>query len=284
MKRWLVTIILCVALFNLLGITFAGHIDDVRATIYSWANAWQRQDIIQYMAFYSPTFQWKESDYQSWLNDRAKLFQTPGKIRVEISDLWVFIEGKHATAQFVQRYQDRNRADIVEKTLILTNANDRWMIMSEEWRPLKPSVQTRKERSAITNHNVLDTKIETTDDATRNHKKNTVHPDEIIVKNIEFNVDKDHEKICLGFNKFYIPAILTLEEKKPRIVIDIKNVFFWKGRYKTPVNGRLVKQLRTYWHRDINKLRIVLDLNFAEDYIIDQAYNETENVYCIEVK
>jgi len=46
----------------------------------------------------------------------------------------------------------------------------------------------------------------------------------------------------------------------------------------------LVKQLRTYWHRDINKLRIVLDLNFAEDYIIDQAYNETENVYCIEVR
>jgi hypothetical protein len=35
----------------------------------------------------------------------------------------VFIEGKHATARFAQRYQDPNAIDIGEKTLLLVNTN-----------------------------------------------------------------------------------------------------------------------------------------------------------------
>jgi len=235
-----------VVLFILKGVAFASHIDNVRATVYAWAHAWQSQNITRYMSFYSPAFRSKGLDYQGWLNKKAKLFQKPVNIQVEIFDLWVFIEGKHATARFVQRYKDPNAIDIGEKTLLLVNTNDKWVIISEEWMPL--------------------------------------HPNEIIIKNIQFYVEKDYEKVCLNLNKFYIPVLFSLENKKPRIVVDIKDVYVWTGDYTTSVNGRLIKQIRTYFHRKINKLRIVLDLNPAKDYIIDQSYNPTEYIYCIEVK
>ena len=111
-------IIFSVALFTLTGTAFASTIDDVRSTVTAWADAWKNQNIIQYMSFYSPTFRSKELDYQGWLSKKAERFQKPVNIQVEISDLWVFIEGKNATARFVQRYQDTITADKGEKTLL----------------------------------------------------------------------------------------------------------------------------------------------------------------------
>ena len=270
-------IIFYVALFILKGVAFASHIDNVRATVYAWAHAWQRQNITQYMSFYSPAFRSKGLDYQGWLNKKAKLFQKPVNIQVEISDLWVFIEGKRATARFVQHYQDPNAVDIGEKTLLLINTNDKWVIISEEWAPLTSPAPTSEKRTTIIDQQTLDPKSQTTD-------KDTLHPHEIIIKNIQFHVEKDYEKVCLNLNKFYIPVIFSLENKKPRIVVDIKDVYVWTGDDTTPVNGRLIKQIRTYLHRKINKLRIVIDLNPAKDYVIDQSYNPTEYIYCVEVK
>ena len=284
MKRWTVSLILFVTLFSLRGIAFASQIDDVRATVYAWANAWESRNIIRYMSFYSPTFRSKGLDYQDWLHRKAELFRKPVNIQVKIFDLWVFIEGKHATAKFVQHYQDANTTDTGEKTLFLVNANDKWMIISEEWMPLKQPAPTTGNYATITKRQVIERKIHAADNASRNHSPKKIQPNEIIVKNIKFNVEKDYETVCIHLNKFYIPVILTLEEKEPRIVVDIKNVYSWKKHYKTPVNGRVIRQIRTYLHRNINKLRIVFDLNPAKDYIIDQSYNHSEFIYCIRVK
>lgn len=270
------------ALFILKGVVFPSHIDNVRTTVYAWAHAWQSQNITLYMSFYSPSFRSKGLDYQGWRNKKAKLFQKRVNIQVEISDLWVFIEGKLATARFVQRHQDSNAIDIGEKTLVLVNTNDKWVIISEEWMPLTLPVPTSEKRTTITNQQALGPKSQTT--AKDIQKQTPLHPDEIIIRNIQFHMEKDYEKVCLNLNKFYIPVIFSLENKKPRIVVDIKDVYVWAGDDTTPVNGRLIKQIRTYLHRKINKLRIVLDLNPAKDYIIDQSYNPTEHLYCIEVK
>ena len=35
------------------------RVNDVRALIYGWINAWQSQDIDKYISFYSPQFQTK---------------------------------------------------------------------------------------------------------------------------------------------------------------------------------------------------------------------------------
>ena len=265
------------------GIAFASPIEDVRGTVYEWADAWKSKDIIRYMSFYSPAFFSKGTDYQRWLNKKAQQFQTPANIEVNISDLWVFIEGKEATARFVQRYQDANTTDIGEKTLHLVHENDKWIIVFEEWVPLKTSAKVTEKRAA-TNQQMLDPEPHTADDANQDQKKNKLHSNEIIVKNINFHIENKTEKVCLNLNPFIIPVIFTLENEKPRIVVDIKNVYDWKGPHTIPVNGRLIKQIRAHLHRKIHKLRIVLDLNPAEDYIIDQSNDAAEYTYCVEIK
>lgn len=290
MIRWLTSnailksaFILSVALFVLQGIAFANTIDNVRHTIYSWADAWKSRDIIRYMSFYSPTFQAKELDYQRWLNKRAKQFQTLANIEVNISDLWVFIEGKEATARFVQHYQDAGTTDVGEKTLRLINENKKWLIISEEWMPLKASVPGT-EKPAASNRQMLDMVHHTTDKSSQKQEESRSRSIGITVKNINFHSENNTEKVCLNLNPFTVPVVFTLEDKTPRIVIDIKDVYDWKGRSTTPINGRLIKRIRTHLHRYIHKLRIVLDLNPAEDYIIDQSYGPKEGTYCVEVK
>lgn len=290
MIRWLTSnailksaFILSVALFALKGIAFANRIDDVRKTIYAWADAWSSRNIIRYMSFYSPTFIAKELDYQRWLNKRAKQFQTHANIEVNISDLWVFIEGKEATARFVQRYQDTRTTDIGEKTLHLINENNKWLIVSEAWMPLTVPVPAT-DKAAATHQQVLDIERHSADVANQKQKKNKSHPSAITVKNINFHIENNTEKVCLNLNTFTVPVIFTLENKTPRIVVDIKNVHDWKGKNTIPVNGRLIKQIRTHLHRKIHKLRIVLDLNTAEDYIIDKSYDPKEYTYCVEIK
>ena len=144
----LVILILIMVLFGLAGIAPASDIEDVRARVYSWSNAWQNRNINRYMYFYSPTFQTNGLNYKGWMEDKARHFQKSGDIRIGISDLWVFIEGKYATARFLQRYQDTKYSDVGEKTLILINTNGQWKIVSEEWKPLKSPVRTAASQSS----------------------------------------------------------------------------------------------------------------------------------------
>jgi len=322
MERAVSTLVLCLALLSPAKGVYAGDIEVVRAQVLAWGQAWQNRDIDRYMSFYSPVFRSKRLDYQGWQKQKAQAFKKAKNIRVEISDLWVFIEGQRATASFVQRYYDQNVLDISEKTLILVPANDTWKIVSEEWKPLKMPAQPTPKKTTVQNIVKLDAgaqkepqhdqRAETKDlpmpaqpiqkkTAVRNHddfdrsmpkvpqaeqrpEAEDLPPEENIVKSIKFQIKKDSEKVFIELNRFLIPIILTLEGDKPRIVIDIKNVSFWKGQSKIPVNGKLIQRIRTHLHRDIGKLRIVLDLNPADDYMIDQTFYRAENIYCIAVR
>jgi hypothetical protein len=108
--------------------------------------------------------------------------------------------------------------------------------------------------------------------------------DKTVVKSIRFEVEKEVEKVFIDLNKYAIPRVRTLEGDKPRIVLDFMNAASWRGPFRIPTNGKLVKQVRAYLHRKVGKLRIVLDLNPAEDYIVDQTFYEGKNVYCITVQ
>ena len=68
----------------------------------------------------------------------------------------------------------------------------------------------------------------------------------------------------------------------PRIVIDIMDVLPCKGRYRTPVNGKLIKQIRAYYHKDSDKLRVVLDLYPGRDYVLSQL--QISEKFLIELK
>jgi murein L,D-transpeptidase YafK len=111
-------------------------IDAVRATIHSWVEAWQNMDINSYMYFYSKKFKTADIDYRIWRERKFKRFQKSGSISVEITDLWVFIEGGQATATFIQKYKDSSHMDVGKKNLKLKESNGIWKIIYEKWKPV----------------------------------------------------------------------------------------------------------------------------------------------------
>ena len=284
MKKAIAILIMNMVLFGLAGIAPASDIEDVRARVYAWSNAWQNRNINRYMYFYSSTFRSKGLNYKGWMEEKARHFQKSGEIRIGISDLWVFIEGKYATARFLQRYKDTNYSDVGEKTLVLINTSGQWKIVSEEWKPLKSPARNAGGKGADTKSRRFDTKAQTVDKAGRGHKIKTLPPTKNIVKSIKFNIEKDREKVFVALNNYSIPKVLTLNGGRPRVVVDVKNVSSRKGLSIIPVNGKLIKQIRTHFHHDVKKLRIVLDLTKSEDNIINKSFNKAENIFCVEVR
>ena len=324
MGRAVSALVLCLTLLVPTKGIFAGDIEAVRAQVFAWGQAWQSRDIDRYMSFYSPDFRSKKLDYRGWREKKALAFKEANNIKVEISDLWVFIESQIATASFVQRYYDQNVLDVGEKTLILALENGTWKIVSEAWKPLKIPRQTTQKKTTVQNVAVLDTGVQkgsqgdqgvetkdlTTPTPTQPIRKKTAirnHDDfdsrtqqaprpgqepeakdleqaKNIVRGIRFEIKENSEKVFIELNRFLIHKIQTLEGDKPRIVVDIMNVSFWDGKSRISVNGKLIRRIRTYLHRDVSKLRIVLDLNPADDYMIDQTFYKAENIYCIDVR
>ncbi|MCJ7539912.1 MAG: hypothetical protein MUO88_09655 [Desulfobacterales bacterium] len=111
-------------------------INTVRALISDWADSWQEKNIDRYMSYYSRNFRSGGLDYSGWQDKKARLFKKSGSVSLKVSDLWVFIEGNHASASFIQHYRDAHYADIGEKMINLVKNNGKWQIISEEWRPI----------------------------------------------------------------------------------------------------------------------------------------------------
>lgn len=358
MKKAAAILILCITLLYLTSVVYAGNIDAVRAKVFAWGEAWQNRDIDTYMSFYSPRFQSKGLDLERWREKKAKVFQQVSSIQVEISDLWVFIEGKQAVVSFIQRYSHPMFADIGEKTLVMVDTGFTWQIVSEKWKPLvlsgrpdhsakeagkvaelntksqpeakntaefntKSQAETERivelntkaqkinqkeqgveDQEAATGateaNNVAELNTKSQAEAERIVELNTKAqkttrqqqglevkkslPGKTVVKSIRFEIEKELEKVFIELNKYAIPRVRTLEGDKPRIVLDFMNAAAWRGPFRIPANGKLIKQVRAYLHRKVGKLRIVLDLNPAEDYIVDQTFYKAENIYCITVQ
>ena len=298
MKKTAAILILCITLLCLAGRLSAGDIDAVRAQVFAWSEAWQKRDIDTYMSFYSPRFQSKGLNFERWREKKAAVFQQGSSIQVEISDLWVFIEEKQAVVSFIQRYSHSMVTDIGEKALIMVDNGFKWQIVSEEWKPIVMS--GRPDHSAKEAEKVAELKIKPQADTKNIIEFNTkTQPatqeqqgleakksstGKTVVKSIRFEIEKEVEKVFIDLNKYAIPRVRTLEGDKPRIVLDFMNATSWRGKYRIPANGKLVKQVRAYLHRKVGKLRIVLDLNPAEDYIVDQTFYKAENIYCIIVQ
>jgi len=106
----------------------------------------------------------------------------------------------------------------------------------------------------------------------------------LIVGDITFVREKDgRERICIPFNRTCLPDIFSIPGKKPRIVLDLKEVSQWPGKATIPTNGLLVQQVRMHLYKNEGRLRIVLDLDPSMDYGVAPSYYEAENIYCIDV-
>jgi hypothetical protein len=284
MKTAAAHLILFMVLLCPVKVESAGNIDDIRSVVYAWAHAWQNRDIQRYVSFYSPKFRSKGLDFNDWLQKKIDFFQKPGPIRVEISDVWVFIEGKNATARFIQRYQGPNLSDVGEKTLGLVYSKDQWRIVSEQWAPLELPAPMAKNQAISLNRQKYNDDHRPSETVIWKSKIDAGPPNKTIVKSIKFKTAKDHDEVLIALNTFSIPQVRSIEGANPRIIVNIDKVSSWSGQNNLPVNGNLIKKIRTYLHRSTEKLHIILDLKHSDDYIIDQTYDKKANSYSISVR
>ena len=108
----------------------------------------------------------------------------------------------------------------------------------------------------------------------------------LIIKDITFKLEKGGEEIVLIYaNHYFEPKIFALDGGKPRLVIDIKNVInYKKGSSKIAVNGKLIRQIRTYLNPKSKILRVVLDHYTSMNYIVKQVFFEVDNIYILRVE
>ena len=284
MKTAAAHLILFVVLLWPVTVESAENIDDIRSVVYAWADAWQNRNFQRYVSFYSPEFRSKGLDFNSWVKKKTDFFQKPGHIRVKISDLWVFIEGKNATARFIQRYQGPNLSDVGEKTLVLVYYKDQWKIVSEQWTPLAMPARMSKNQPVSIHRQKYNTVNRSSETLICENKIDAGQANKTIVKNIKLKTSKDHDEVFIALNTFSIPQVRSIEGDNPRIIVNISKVSSWSGQGNLPVNGNLIKQIRTYLNRNTEKLRIILDLKYSDDYIIDQTYDRKTNIYSISVR
>lgn len=105
----------------------------------------------------------------------------------------------------------------------------------------------------------------------------------IIGKKIELQIgEKGIDRLYIDLNHYTTPVVLVLGGAAPKVAIHIMNVSFWDGRPEIPVNGKIIKQVRSKLHYNSETLRILLDLDPDINYAI-KSYHESKRTYCVEV-
>ncbi len=115
----------------------ADDINNIRATIYAWQEAWQSKDINRYKLFYSKKFKSDGFDYHGWMKKKERIFAVPGDISVELFDLDISVQDDKVIATFIQRYKSPTLSDDGEKTLVLIQSDDMYKIVAEQFTPLE---------------------------------------------------------------------------------------------------------------------------------------------------
>ncbi|MEC5399791.1 YybH family protein [Uliginosibacterium sp. H1] len=106
--------------------------DDARKMVQSWADAWSRKDVKDYLAFYARDFAVPgKTSRADWEKERRTRIDKPGTIKVGLSNLRIKVDGDRATAQFRQAYSAPGLNANSNKTLELVRRNGRWQIQQE---------------------------------------------------------------------------------------------------------------------------------------------------------
>jgi hypothetical protein len=171
-----------------------------------------------------------------------------------------------------------------EKTLGLVFSKDQWRIVSEQWTPLESSDLKNKNQAISIKRQKHNTDHPPSETVIWKNKIDAAPPNKTMVRSIKFKAAKHHDEVLIALNTFSIPQIRSIEGANPRIIVNIDKVSSWSGQGDIPVNGNLIKKIRTYLNRNTEKLGIILDLKPSEDYIIDQTYDRKANSYSISVR
>ena len=105
---------------------------DVEAAVRAWAAAWAAKDMGGYLASYGKDFDPSgNQSRKSWEEDRRARIVGKSNIIVKLDNLAIAVNGSKAIAKFKQGYSADSLNVSSRKTLDLTKAGDRWVIVKE---------------------------------------------------------------------------------------------------------------------------------------------------------
>jgi adhesin transport system outer membrane protein len=107
--------------------------------VRSWAEAWSRKDVEDYLAYYSGNFKpSKGISLAAWQKQRHQRLGKPKFIKIGIKNIQKKALGESLVqVTFNQRYQSNTYGDRVVKTLVLQWKKNGWMILKETSRAIK---------------------------------------------------------------------------------------------------------------------------------------------------
>ena len=99
--------------------------------IETWARAWEKKDIDQYINTYSQQFSARGMNCDHWKAYKTRLAKKYGKIEVDIDNIQLFKANGNVLAKFDQTYRTAGFESRGEKRLYLAKNSDRWRIVGE---------------------------------------------------------------------------------------------------------------------------------------------------------
>ncbi len=104
--------------------------------VNEWADAWSKQDVDTYLAYYAKNFIPPHGMSRSaWERLREERLSKPKFISVDVLKPVVSLHGnEHAQVNFSQDYQSDTYKDQVNKSLLMQNVNGHWLIVEEQSR------------------------------------------------------------------------------------------------------------------------------------------------------
>ena len=104
----------------------------VVAAVQAWAAAWAAKDMSGYLGAYDRSFDPPgNATRTAWEKEREARIVGKSKIKVQLSDIAVAVQGDKATARFRQAYSADALNVSSRKTLELVNRSGRWAIVRE---------------------------------------------------------------------------------------------------------------------------------------------------------
>jgi hypothetical protein len=94
----------------------------------------------------------------------------------------------------------------------------------------------------------------------------------------------DIEKVTLFCSQTCVPRLSSVEDGSPRVVMDVEGVSPVRPKsLNVNVGGKYVKKVRSYFDKEANVLRIVLDLDPAKYYLVSPKQDPSGN-YMVAIK
>ncbi len=111
--------------------------EEIEGLIADWEAAWESREIEPYMAFYSRSMWSMGRDWDAWKAYKGRLARSYDFIRVELSDLHIYVHDGELVAAFVQRYESDRFMARSAKRLYFQMEDGAWRIVRETSQPIR---------------------------------------------------------------------------------------------------------------------------------------------------